>query len=148
MFLMSRSPKSRQKRSPRVDPSRSDLADPDASLKTCAQCMAKVTRSECHKNRYGQYICLACRAKLQRAVQLPAGDMGVPIRRSLDTTSDAGLSGGNKKPKASRFSLRRLPRNRLPVGRVDVRERIFHASINLLVSVVVMLVVWFIWVQF
>lgn len=41
-------------------------ADPDH--RTCSACSTRVHRREVHKNRYGQYICMACRANGVRAV--------------------------------------------------------------------------------
>lgn len=41
---------------------------PDPSFRTCSACGARVHRAEVHKNRYGQYICKACRSDGVRAV--------------------------------------------------------------------------------
>ena len=38
------------------------------AYRTCNACGAKVHREEVHKNRYGQYICKACRSDGVRAV--------------------------------------------------------------------------------
>lgn len=40
----------------------------DPAYRTCQACGAKVLRAEVHKNRYGQYICRACRSDGVRAV--------------------------------------------------------------------------------
>lgn len=41
---------------------------PDLDHRTCTACGAWVHRADVHKNRYGQYICMACRSKGVRAV--------------------------------------------------------------------------------
>jgi hypothetical protein len=33
-----------------------------ATSKVCSSCRLVVARSDCHKNRYGEYICRACQA--------------------------------------------------------------------------------------
>lgn len=33
-----------------------------ATSKVCSSCRLVVTRTDCHKNRYGEYICRACQA--------------------------------------------------------------------------------------
>jgi hypothetical protein len=35
---------------------------PSATSKVCSSCGLIVARSDCHKNRYGEYICRACQA--------------------------------------------------------------------------------------
>lgn len=37
-------------------------------MRTCNACSSRVHRDEVHKNRYGQYICKACRSDGVRAV--------------------------------------------------------------------------------
>jgi hypothetical protein len=39
-----------------------------SAYRTCNACGAEVHRADVHKNRYGQYICKACRADGVRAV--------------------------------------------------------------------------------
>ena len=41
---------------------------PALEFRTCSACNAKVHRADIHKNRYGQYICKACRSDGVRAV--------------------------------------------------------------------------------
>lgn len=41
---------------------------PDVDHRTCSACGARVHRADVHKNRYGQYICSACRSNGVRAV--------------------------------------------------------------------------------
>lgn len=47
------------------DPAPSQAQD---AYRTCNACGAKVHREEVHKNRYGQYICKACRSDGVRVV--------------------------------------------------------------------------------
>lgn len=39
-----------------------------SAFRTCNACGVKVRREEVHKNRYGQYICKACRSDSVRVV--------------------------------------------------------------------------------
>jgi hypothetical protein len=41
---------------------------PDPDYRVCSACSARVHRRGIHKNRFGQYICMACRANGVRAV--------------------------------------------------------------------------------
>jgi len=40
-------------------------------LRSCSACGEAVRRRDCHKNRYGQYICRDCRADGVRFTQWP-----------------------------------------------------------------------------
>jgi hypothetical protein len=37
--------------------------NPLTTLKTCSACGAAVSRAQCHRNRYGEYICHGCQAR-------------------------------------------------------------------------------------
>ena len=57
-------------RRPRCPPPRQSPVSHYAAsdLRTCNACSTRVHRDEVHKNRYGQYICKACRSDGVRAV--------------------------------------------------------------------------------
>jgi hypothetical protein len=38
----------------------STISSPETRMKTCVGCGATVARRDCHRNRYGEYVCRTC----------------------------------------------------------------------------------------
>ena len=140
-------PKPGRKRGSQVDAALRGLADSKQSLRTCAQCGMKVARSDCHKNRYHQYICRACLTKLWPSAQSSYRESGVPDARTSEASADKGLSRQKKRRDVPGVSPRWLRQSKLPVGRSDVPERMLHASVNVLIVLFLMVVIWLVWAQ-
>ena len=148
MFFMSPSPPSNRKRSRRVEHKSRDSDGAVSDLRTCAQCAAKVGRRECHKNRFGQYICIACIAKLRQSVQSSPGNPGVQTQPRTEAHAEESPSRPKQRSESTPRAPRRLRRSQSAVGRTDVPERLLHASVNLLVLLFLLVVIWLIWAQF
>lgn len=49
-----------------MNQSPADSSGRSSALRHCACCGAEVVRRDCHKNRYGEYICKSCQAAGKR----------------------------------------------------------------------------------
>ena len=144
---MPQSSKSGRKREPQSSPSLRRNAVADPSPRICAQCAAKVARSECHRNRYGQYICLTCLAKL-RPSGLPLAKANASIGQHVAAEPvNAGQSRRIPKHRAHKPTTWRPFRRNLPSARPVAPEQFLHAAFNALILLFVIVVVWVIWTQ-
>ena len=121
------------------------------TLKTCSQCAVQVARNQCHRNRYGQYICHTCLEKLGG----PGGSArSADVQRQPATKSYAEapaprLATGRQLFKRNKNNLKSFRRGRsVPsAGSNDVIERVFQWVTQVAVVLFLALAVWYIWSQ-
>ena len=141
------SPKSGRKRELRAGPLLRDPVTSDKSMRTCAQCAAKVARHDCHRNRYGQYICSACLAKLRPLIQPPPIPAGGPTLHFPEMGADESPSRRKRRRNPTSAPARRLLRKKSSAGQNDIRDRMLQVSVNVLIMLFLMGVFWLIWTQ-
>ena len=123
------------------------------ALKTCSQCAVQVARNQCHRNRYGQYICHTCLEKLAgRGGSARSAD----VQRQPATKSYAEAPAPAPRPatgrqlfKRNKNNLKSFRRGRsVPsAGSNDVIERVFQWVTQVAVVLFLALAVWYIWSQ-